>query len=173
MRLGVTSHRPISFLRNVYWAGSALGLAGTLVYPSPIPVQLLAGAMTLYTLTDRIGLLDFSLITKPEDRREQLLTLLHSQLKTVTLLGNDVMIGLPTIRYADQGFLGLLWSSLGVKKWPWQSSFSLDVNYSAEGFAKQGYVAAEGVYVSPSNYYFKRITVHQTQPTRLTFKVAI
>lgn len=175
LRAGGGLVRKVSVLRDVYWLGAAACLGGTVVYPCPVPVQLVAGALTLYTLTDRMGILDFNLIAKAEERREKLrqeLTSILSRNAAPALQGSGLVLGLPMIRYADQGLLGLFWSSLGLKRWAWQSTFTLDTNFSLNNFTQQGYVSAEGVYLSDAQHYFTHIKVHQLLPTRLSFQVA-
>lgn len=173
LRAGRGLVRNISVLRDVYWLGTAACLGGTLAYPCPVPVQLVAGALTLYTLTDRMGILDFNLIAKAEDRREGLRQELTSILRgNAALQGSGLVLGLPMIRYADQGLLGLFWSSIGLKRWAWQSTFTLDANYSLNNFTQQGYISAQGVYLSEAQHYFTHIKVHQLLPTRLSFQVA-
>lgn len=166
--------RKVSILREVYWMGAAACLGGAVVYPCAVPVQIVAGALTLYTLTDRMGILDFSLIAKAEERKERLLQQLSTILTSnaPAFQGSGLALGFPMIRYADQGLLGLFWSSLRLKRWAWQSTFTLDVNYSFHNFTQQGYISAEGVYLSNTQLYFTSIQVYQVLPTRLSFPVA-
>ena len=174
LRAGGGLARKVSILRNVYWVGAAACLGGAVVYPCTVPVQIVAGALTLYTFTDRMGIIDFCLIPKAEERREHLLQHLSSVLVSTTpaFQGSRLALGLPMIRYADQGLLGLLWRSVGLKRWAWQSTFTIDVNYSHHNFTEQGYISAEGVYLSDAQHYFTHIKVHQVLPTRLSFQVA-
>jgi hypothetical protein len=162
----------ISIAKERYWI-SATALCGcSALLPLPVTIQACAGVVSAYTLLDRINIIEISLISDHRQREQSLCKLLEEQLLSCRDLTGDVgkdtfFVGLPVIRYADEGLLGYLWEkTIGVKRWTWQYDFYMQVRYVDKRYGTNGEVSAEGVYVSASEFRFTYIEVTQIAPAR-------
>ena len=171
-----TVTRGLSLQRNSYWLGSAALLAGTVAYPMHAAVQVAAGAVMLYNLCDRADYVNVNLLMDYQKRQELLLTSLKAALlRSSHFAGCEngkLSIGLPKIKFADQGLLGELFRNLVVNKGKALSKFYLDVNYVVIG-GGQGYLNCEGQFVKKTEFRFTKITGREVSPGRGKFEVKV
>lgn len=153
-----------------YWlAGSSLfGCAFALSLPTPL--QAATGLIAAYSVLDRLNVIEVSLIPDRVEREQTICKLLEEQITACKDLTSDFtkpsfFVGLPLIRYADEGILGFLWTkTFGAKRWNWQSDFYLETRYVDKKYGTNGFAAAEGFYESPSRFRFTIIEVQQIAP---------
>lgn len=163
------SRKRVSWLKEGYWLAATTVLSSSWLLSLPLPIQVSAGLMSAYTVLDRFDLIQISFLQDRATREKALTRLLHEHVVKCKALSNDLdsstlRIGLPSIRYADDGFLGFFYRR-GWKIGPWQTAFTLDVQYVDIRYGTHGEVKAEGSYDGPSLYRYSYIEIAQKVPT--------
>lgn len=163
------SRKRVSWLKEGYWLAATSLSSSSWLLSLPLPIQVSAGLMTAYTVLDRMDIIQVSFLKDRVVREKALTRLLHEHVVKCKALSNDVdsstlRIGLPTIRYAEDGLLGFLYRR-GWKVGPWQTAFTLDVQYVDVRYGTHGEVKAEGNYEGPSLYRYGYIEIAQKVPS--------
>lgn len=162
------TRKRIRWLKEGYWLAASAASGSAWALGLPVSVQAAIGLATGYTVLDRMDILQVSFLTDRHIREKALTRLLHEHIIRCEALSSDMdfgtlKIGLPTIRYAEDGFLGLLYRK-GWKLGAWQNAFTMEVRYVDSRYGTHGVVSAEGKYESPSLYRYSYIEITQKKP---------
>ena len=171
-----TTRKTVSWLREGYWLAATSALGCSWLLSLPVPLQATTGLIATYTLLERMDIIQVSFLKDRLAREKVLTRLLHEHIVKCKALSSDLevntlRVGLPSIRYAEDGLLGLLYRR-GWKLGPWQTTFTMEVQYVDIRFGTHGEVKAEGSYDSPSLYRYSYIEIMQKKPSPKTVVIS-